>query len=300
MTFQEMIQALESFWAGEGCAIVQPYDREMGAGTFHPATFFGAQEPGETRVAYVQPCRRPTDGRYGENPNRLQRYYQFQVMVKPSPTESQSLYLRSLAALGIRLGDHDIRFVHDDWESPTLGAWGLGWEVWLDGMEVTQFTYFQEVAGIPLNPIPVEITYGLERLAMYLQGVSSVFDLEYAPGISYGRIHREGERQHSVYNFEEAPVDYLRGQFDFLESQAERLFARGLYLPGYEMVLGMSHAFNLLDARGSVSVAERQHFIGRVRGQARRAAHTYRESLEESPSSPEKTDESLSLREGIR
>lgn len=300
MTFQEMIQTLESFWSGEGCAIVQAYDREMGAGTFHPATFFGALEPGETRVAYVQPCRRPTDGRYGENPNRLQRYYQFQVLVKPSPAESQSLYLRSLEALGIRLSDHDIRFVHDDWESPTLGAWGLGWEVWLDGMEVTQFTYFQEVAGISLLPIPVEITYGLERLAMYLQGVSSVFDLEYARGISYGRLHREGERQHSVYNFEEAPVDYLRGQFDFLESQAERLFARGLYLPGYEMVLGMSHAFNLLDARGAVSVSERQHFIGRVRGQARRAAHTYRECLAATESAGEGADVLLSLREGAR
>ena len=282
MTFQEMVQALESFWSREGCAIVQPYDREMGAGTFHPATFFGALEPGETRVAYVQPCRRPTDGRYGENPNRLQRYYQFQVLVKPSPTESQSLYLRSLEALGIRLGDHDIRFVHDDWESPTLGAWGLGWEVWLDGMEVTQFTYFQEVAGISLTPIPVEITYGLERLAMYLQGVSSVFDLEYARGVSYGRLHQEGERQNSVYNFELAPVEHLRNQFDFLESQAEHLFGQGLYLPGYEMVLGMSHAFNLLDARGAVSVAERQHFIGRVRGQARRAAQTFRKGLEAS------------------
>jgi glycyl-tRNA synthetase alpha chain len=299
MTFQEMVQALESFWSREGCAIVQPYDREMGAGTFHPATFFGALEPGETRVAYVQPCRRPTDGRYGENPNRLQRYYQFQVLVKPSPAESQSLYLRSLEALGIRLGDHDIRFVHDDWESPTLGAWGLGWEVWLDGMEVTQFTYFQEVAGIPLTPIPVEITYGLERLAMYLQDVSSVFDLEYARGVSYGRLHQAGERQHSVYNFELAPVEHLRNQFDFLESQAEHLFARGLYLTGYEMVLGMSHAFNLLDARGAVSVSERQHFIGRVRGQARRAAHTFRKSLEESAVLPGEENGVPDLREEV-
>ncbi|MHB1927188.1 MAG: glycine--tRNA ligase subunit alpha [Leptospirillum sp.] len=282
MTFQEMIQALESYWSGEGCAIIQPYDKEMGAGTFHPATFFGALDPEETRVAYVQPCRRPTDGRYGENPNRLQRYYQFQVLIKPSPPESQALYLKSLEALGIRLADHDIRFVHDDWESPTLGAWGLGWEVWLDGMEVTQFTYFQEVAGIPLGAVPVEITYGLERLAMYLQGVANVFDLEYARGITYGRIHREGERQHSVFNFEEAPVEHLRQQFDFLESQAKGLFSRGLYLPGYEMVLGMSHAFNLMDARGAVSVSERQHFIGRVRGQAKLAAQTYRASLEDS------------------
>ncbi|MHB1285633.1 MAG: glycine--tRNA ligase subunit alpha [Leptospirales bacterium] len=280
MTFQDTIRTLQNFWANEGCAIVQPYDMEMGAGTFHPATFFGALEPGETRVAYVQPCRRPTDGRYGENPNRLQRYYQFQVLVKPSPEESQSVYLRSLEALGIRLQDHDIRFVHDDWESPTLGAWGLGWEVWLDGMEVTQFTYFQEVAGIPLTPIPVEVTYGLERLAMYLQGVSNVFDLIYAPGITYGKIHRENERQQSAYNFEEAPVQSLRQEFDFRETQADSLLSKGLYLPGYEMVLGMSHAFNLLDARGAVSVAERQHFIGRVRAQARKAARSFRDRLE--------------------
>ncbi len=280
MTFQDTIRTLQHFWANEGCAIVQPYDMEMGAGTFHPATFFGALEPGATRVAYVQPCRRPTDGRYGENPNRLQRYYQFQVLVKPSPEESQAIYLKSLEALGIRLRDHDIRFVHDDWESPTLGAWGLGWEVWLDGMEVTQFTYFQEVAGIPLNPIPVEVTYGLERLAMYLQGVSNVFDLMYAPGVTYGRIHRENERQQSFYNFEEAPVDSLRQEFDFREAQAESLLEKGLYLPGYEMVLGMSHAFNLLDARGAVSVAERQHFIGRVRAQARKAARSFRERIQ--------------------
>ncbi len=279
MTFQDTIRTLQNFWANEGCTIVQPYDMEMGAGTFHPATFFGALEPGETRVAYVQPCRRPTDGRYGENPNRLQRYYQFQVLVKPSPEESQAVYLRSLEALGIRLQDHDIRFVHDDWESPTLGAWGLGWEVWLDGMEVTQFTYFQEVAGIPLSPIPVEVTYGLERLAMYLQGVSNVFDLVYAPGITYGKIHRENERQQSAYNFEEAPVQSLRQEFDFRETQADSLLSKGLYLPGYEMVLGMSHAFNLLDARGAVSVAERQHFIGRVRAQARKAARSFRDRL---------------------
>jgi glycyl-tRNA synthetase alpha chain len=280
MNFQDMIRTLRDFWAREGCVLVEPYDIEMGAGTFHPATFFGALEPGETRVAYVQPCRRPTDGRYGENPNRLQKYYQFQVLVKPSPQESQAVYLRSLEALGIRIADHDIRFVHDDWESPTLGAWGLGWEVWLDGMEVTQFTYFQEVAGIALRPIPVEITYGLERLAMYLQGVSNVYDLSYSGSVTYGRLHRENERQQSAFNFEEAPVESLRQEFDLREAQAQALFDRKLYLPGYEHVLMMSHAFNLLDARGAVSQAERPHFIGRVRGQARKAARTFLESLE--------------------
>ncbi|MHB1605542.1 MAG: glycine--tRNA ligase subunit alpha [Leptospirales bacterium] len=291
MTFQDMIRTLQNFWANEGCAIVQPYDMEMGAGTFHPTTFFGALEPGPTRVGYVQPCRRPTDGRYGENPNRLQRYYQFQVLIKPSPEESQSVYLKSLAALGIRLQDHDIRFVHDDWESPTLGAWGLGWEVWLDGMEVTQFTYFQEVAGIPLTPIPVEVTYGLERLAMYLQGVSNVFDLIYSPGVTYGKIHLENERQQSCYNFEEAPVEFFRQEFDLREKQAEALFSKGLYLPGYEMVLKMSHAFNLLDARGAVSVSERQHFIGRVRGQARKAARSFQEQIQpENPDSVSSRD----------
>ena len=218
MTFQEMVMTLKAFWAKEGCLVLEPHDMEMGAGTFHPATFFGALGPRPTRVAYVQPCRRPTDGRFGENPNRLQQYYQFQVLIKPSPLRSQSLYLKSLEALGLNLTLHDIRFVHDDWESPTLGAWGLGWEVWLDGMEVTQFTYFQEVAGLSLNPISVEITYGLERLAMYLQGVSDVYDLKYNDSVTYGSIHRENERQQSIYNFERVMRDEVRGQFDFWES----------------------------------------------------------------------------------
>ena len=272
MTFQEMIQALESFWSGEGCAIVQPYDREMGAGTFHPATFFGALEPGETRVAYVQPCRRPTDGRYGENPNRLQRYYQFQVMVKPSPTESQSLYLRSLAALGIRLGDHDIRFVHDDWESPTLGAWGLGWEVWLDGMEVTQFTYFQQMAGYECRPPAAEITYGLERLTSYLANTEDVWHLEWAPGVTFADLYQRDEWEQGAYTFEWADPGLLGTQFSLFEQEAARLLAGGLVIPGYEQMLKASHAFNHLDARGAISPTERQTYLDRIRRLARSAA----------------------------
>jgi len=271
-TFQEMILALKGYWAKEGCLLPEPWDMEMGAGTFHPETFFGALGPKKKKAAYLQPCRRPTDGRYGENPNRLQRYYQFQVILKPSPLEPQTLYLKSLEALGITLSDHDIRFVHDDWESPTLGAWGLGWEVWLDGMEVTQFTYFQEIAGIPLSPITVEITYGLERLAMYLQGVENVYDLAYSGDVSYGDVHLENERQQSHFNFTKAPVEDLRNFFSHVEEQSTKLVEEGLYLPAYEMVLKMSHTFNLLDARGAVSTSERQRFIGRVRGRARAVA----------------------------
>ncbi len=278
--FQEMILTLKRYWGNEGCLLPEPWDMEMGAATFHPETFFGALGSRRKRTAYLQPCRRPTDGRYGENPNRLQRYYQFQVILKPSPDETQSLYLKSLEALGITLSDHDIRFVHDDWESPTLGAWGLGWEVWLDGMEVTQFTYFQEIAGIPLFPITVEITYGLERLAMYLQGVENVYDLAYSHDVTYGEVHQENERQQSHFNFSQAPVDALRESFSHWEEQSARLVSSGLYLPGYEMVLKMSHTFNLLDARGAVSTSERQRFIGRVRGRARAVALCAMESLE--------------------
>ena len=277
-TFQDMIMALKAFWAREGCLLLEPYDMEMGAGTFHPATFFGALGPGETRVAYLQPCRRPTDGRFGENPNRLQHYYQFQVLIKPSPVRSQSLYLKSLEALGLDISAHDIRFVHDDWESPTLGAWGLGWEVWLDGMEVTQFTYFQEVAGLSLAPISVEITYGLERLAMYLQGISNVFNLRYNDRVTYGRLFQENERQQSVFNFEKADRTVIREQFDFWECEAVTLLEEGLYRPAYERVLKMSHSFNLLDARGAVGTEERQRLIGRVRGAARKVAACYVET----------------------
>ena len=274
-TFQEMVTTLKAYWAREGCLVLEPYDMEMGAGTFHPATFFGALGPAETRVAYVQPCRRPTDGRYGENPNRLGQYYQFQVLLKPSPERSQALYLKSLESLGLALSDHDIRFVHDDWESPTLGAWGLGWEVWLDGMEVTQFTYFQEVAGLSLDPVSVEITYGLERLAMYLQGVSDVYALRYNDRVTYGELHRENERQQSLYNFEQVDQAAVRDQFDRLEREALDLLSLALYRPAYERVLKMSHSFNLLDARGAVGTEERQRLIGRVRGCARKVAALY-------------------------
>jgi len=269
------VTTLKAYWAREGCLVLELYDMEMGAGTFHPATFFGALGPAETRVAYVQPCRRPTDGRYGENPNRLGQYYQFQVLLKPSPERSQALYLKSLEALGLALSDHDIRFVHDDWESPTLGAWGLGWEVWLDGMEVTQFTYFQEVAGIPLAPVSVEITYGLERLAMYLQGVSNVYDLRYNDRVSYGDIFQENERQQSIANFEKTDREAVRREFDTLEKEAQSLLGDALYRPAYERVLRMSHSFNLLDARGAVGAEERQRLIGRVRGLARKVAALY-------------------------
>jgi glycyl-tRNA synthetase alpha chain len=275
LTFQEMVMTLKSFWAREGCLVLEPYDMEMGAGTFHPATFFGSLGPEETRVAYVQPCRRPTDGRFGENPNRLQQYYQFQVLIKPSPLRSQSLYLKSLEALGLNLSEHDVRFVHDDWESPTLGAWGLGWEVWLDGMEVTQFTYFQEVAGLSLDPVSVEITYGLERLAMYLQGVSDVYDLKYNGQVTYGSIHRDNERQQSIFNFERVNREAVREQFDFWEREALSLLEDSLFRPAYERVLKMSHSFNLLDARGAVGTEERQRLIGRVRGCARKVAALY-------------------------
>jgi glycyl-tRNA synthetase alpha chain len=281
MTFQDMVMTLKGFWAREGCLLLEPYDMEMGAGTFHPATFFGALGPQDTRVAYVQGCRRPTDGRFGENPNRLQHYYQFQVLLKPSPDRSQDLYLASLAALGLRTASHDIRFVHDDWESPTLGAWGLGWEVWLDGMEVTQFTYFQEVAGIALSPVSVEITYGLERLAMYLQGVSNVYDLRYNDRVTYGDIFQENERQQSISNFEKTDREWVRREFDQMESESRSLLEDGLYRPAYERVLRMSHCFNLLDARGAVGIEERQRLIGRVRGLARKVAALYTGKEEE-------------------
>ena len=278
-TFQELIFRLQTFWGAQGCVIAQPYDMEMGAGTFHPATFLRAIGPEPWRAAYVQPSRRPTDGRYGENPNRLQHYYQFQVILKPSPPNLQALYLESLSMLGINPQVHDIRFVEDNWESPTLGAWGLGWEVWLNGMEVTQFTYFQQVGGLDCRPVAGEITYGLERIAMYLQGVDSVYDLAWARHegqvVTYGDVYHQNEVEMSTYNFEQANVEILFGLFNHCEAEATRLIAAQLPLPAYEMMVKASHTFNLLDARRAISVTERQRYILRVRTLARSIAETY-------------------------
>jgi glycyl-tRNA synthetase alpha chain len=280
-TFQEVLLRLSRFWGEQNCALLQPYDIEVGAGTFHTATFLRAIGPEPWRAAYVQPSRRPKDGRYGENPNRLQHYYQFQVALKPSPPNIQELYIDSLRALGLDPSQHDIRFVEDDWESPTLGAWGLGWEVWLDGMEVTQFTYFQEVGSIPCKPVLGEITYGAERLAMYLQGVENEYDLVWAPGIRYGDVYHQNEVEQSTYNFEHSNVEWLFRQFGDYESEAKRLIEAGLPLPGYEMVMKASHSFNLLDARGAISVTERAAYIGRVRALARLVAQAYYASREQ-------------------
>ncbi|NLD10040.1 MAG: glycine--tRNA ligase subunit alpha [Xanthomonadaceae bacterium] len=278
-TFQEIILTLQQYWADKGCAVLQPYDMEVGAGTFHSATFLRALGPEPWAAAYVQPSRRPTDGRYGENPNRLQHYYQFQVVIKPSPDNIQELYLSSLEALGIDTETHDIRFVEDDWESPTLGAWGLGWEVWLNGMEVTQFTYFQQAGGLECKPVTGEITYGLERFAMYVQGVESVYDLVWSDGpfgkITYGDVFHQNEVEQSDYNFNHADTDYLFKSFTFYEGEVERLLAVDLVLPAYEMVLKASHAFNLLDARKAISVTERQSYILRVRKMASAVAESY-------------------------
>ena len=279
-TFQDIILTLQRYWAQQGCVLLQPYDMEMGAGTFHTATFLRALGPEPWKAAYVQPSRRPKDGRYGENPNRLQHYYQFQVVLKPSPANIQELYLDSLRALGIDTQVHDIRFVEDDWESPTLGAWGLGWEVWLNGMEVTQFTYFQEVGSLACKPVLGEITYGLERLAMYLQGVENVFDLTWTPGVTYGDVYHQNEVEQSKYNFEHSNVHWLLEQFNMFEQEAKRLMEAGLPLPGFEQVMKCSHAFNLLDARGAISVTERAAYIGRVRALARLVAQAYYNSRE--------------------
>lgn len=282
LTFQALILTLQNYWASRGCVVLQPYDMEVGAGTFHTATFLRALTPEKWNAAYVQPSRRPTDGRYGDNPNRLQHYYQFQVVLKPNPANIQELYLGSLKAIGIDTLTHDVRFVEDNWESPTLGAWGLGWEVWLNGMEVTQFTYFQQVGGIECFPVTGEITYGLERLAMYIQGVDSVYDLVWADGefgrVTYGDVFHQNEVEQSAYNFEHADVAKLFELFDFYEEQADKLVAVNLPLPAYEMVLKASHAFNLLDARGAISVTERQRFILRVRTLARKVAISYTEA----------------------
>ena len=284
MTFQEFIQSLERYWSDQGCVLIQPLDLEVGAGTFHPATFLRSIGPEPWSAAYVQPSRRPTDGRYGENPNRLQHYYQYQVVMEPSPEDFQELYLGSLKSVGIDPAVHDIRFVEDNWESPTLGAWGLGWEVWLNGMEVTQFTYFQQAGGLECKPVMGEITYGIERLAMYLQEVDSVYDLVWTNvggrTVTYGEVFHQNEVEQSTYNFEYANIDELFHWFDVCEGEARKLVELGLPLPAYEQVLKASHTFNLLDARKAISVTERQRFILRVRDLARRVAETYYASRE--------------------
>jgi glycyl-tRNA synthetase alpha chain len=275
-SFQELILRLQTYWGGKGCLLLQPYDMEVGAGTFHPATTLRALGPEPWKAAYVQPSRRPTDGRYGENPNRLQHYYQFQVILKPSPMDLQDLYLESLYALGIDPRLHDLRFVEDDWESPTLGAWGLGWEVWCDGMEVSQFTYFQQVGGIDCRPVSGELTYGLERLAMYVQGVENVYDLDFnGEGVSYGDVFLRAEREFSTFNFEIADTETLFRHFADAEAECARILERGLALPAYDQCLKASHTFNLLDARGVISVTERQAYIGRVRTLAKACAEAW-------------------------
>jgi glycyl-tRNA synthetase alpha chain len=282
MYFQDVILSLQKYWCDKGCVLYQPYDIEVGAGTFNPATFLYCLGPEPWNVAYVEPSRRPTDGRYGENPNRLQHYYQFQVLMKPSPDNIQDLYLDSLRNLGIKPEDHDIRFVEDDWESPTLGAWGLGWEVWLDGMEITQFTYFQQAGGIDLKPVSGEITYGLERITMYLQGVESVYDLKWNKDVSYGDVYHNNEVQYSKHNFEVADTDMLFKLFEMYEKECIRIVETGLPLPAYDYCLKCSHTFNLLDARNAISVTERTGYIGRVRNLAKLCAESYlamRESM---------------------
>ena len=300
MNFQDMIFALKSFWSSQGCIIYEPYDVEKGAGTMNPATFLRTLGPEPWHVAYVEPSRRPADGRYGDNPNRLYQHHQFQVICKPSPDNIQELYLKSLETLGINPAEHDIRFVEDNWESPTLGAWGLGWEVWLNGMEVTQFTYFQQVGGVECYPVTGEITYGLERLAMYLQGVDSVYDLVYSDGpfgkVTYGDVFHQNEVEQSTFNFEHANVDKLFDLFDFYESEANRLMELQLPLPAYEMVIKASHSFNLLDARRAISVTARQQYILRVRTLARNIAQSYllaRAKLGFPMATPELRDEVL-------
>ena len=279
-SFQNLILKLQNYWAEKGCAIAQPFDMEVGAGTFHPATFLRSIGPEPWKAAYVQPSRRPSDGRYGENPNRLQHYYQFQVLLKPSPSDIQDLYLDSLSAIGIDLNIHDVRFVEDNWESPTLGAWGLGWEVWLNGMEVSQFTYFQQVGGLPCKPISGELTYGLERLAMYLQGVDSVYDLIWTEGLTYGDVYHQNEVEQSKFNFEIANTDVLFRQFDEAEEMNSKLIKEELSFPAYEQTMKASHIFNLLDARRAISVTDRARFISRVRAMSQKVAQAYYDSRE--------------------
>jgi glycyl-tRNA synthetase alpha chain len=277
--YQEMIASLERYWADYGCVLMQPYHTELAAGTMNPATFLRSLGPGEWKTAYVEPVIRPTDGRYGENPFRFQHYFQYQVLLKPAPEDVLDLYFNSLEALGIDTKKHDVRLVEDDWEQPTLGAWGLGWEIWCDGMEVTQFTYFQQVGGLEIELVPAEITYGLERLAMFLQGKRSALDLEWAPGVRWGDVYRESEREWSIYNFEVAPIDILTRRFEEHEAESRMLLERELPLPAYDQVLKCSHTFNLLDARGAISVTERAAYIGRVRTLARKVAQLYVEKI---------------------
>ena len=275
LSFQDIILRLQQYWGEQGCVIMQPYDSEVGAGTFHTATTLRSLGPAEWRTCYAQPCRRPADGRYGENPNRMQHYYQFQVLLKPSPDNVQDLYLDSLRAIGIDVEQHDVRFVEDDWESPTLGAWGLGWEVWLNGMEVSQFTYFQQVGGIDLSPASVELTYGLERLTMYLQGVESVYDIKWNDNITYGDVYHQNEYEQSCYNFDQSDADMLLRHFNDYEKECLRLIDVKLPLPAYDYCLKCSHTFNLLDARGAISITERAGYIARVRTLASGVAHLY-------------------------
>jgi glycyl-tRNA synthetase alpha chain len=279
--YQEMIASLERYWADYGCVVMQPYHTEVAAGTMNPATFLRSLGPDEWKTAYVEPVIRPTDGRYGENPFRFQHYFQYQVLLKPAPEDVLDLYFASLEALGIDTKKHDVRLVEDDWEQPTLGAWGLGWEIWCDGMEVTQFTYFQQLGGLEIELVPAEITYGLERLAMFLQGKRSALDLEWAPGVVWGDVYRESEREWSIYNFEAAPVDVLTRRFEEHEAECRALLDRELPLPAYDQVLKCSHTFNLLDARGAISVTERAAYIGRVRTLARKVAQLYVEKIAE-------------------
>ena len=281
LTYQDMILKLKSFWGKQGCMIREPYDLEKGAGTFNPDTFLRSLGPEPWNVAYVEPSRRPADGRYGENPNRLGYYFQFQVIMKPSPDNIQDLYLKSLESLGFKLDEHDIRFVHDDWESPTLGAWGLGWEVWLDGMEITQFTYFQQVGGIDLSPIPVEITYGTERIAMYLQNVNNVFDIQWNDKFTYGDLHKELEYEFSKYNFEIADIEMYRKHFEQYENECKRAIENGTILPAYDLTIKSSHVFNILDARNAISVTERESYILRIRKLASMCATAYLKKREE-------------------
>ncbi len=290
MDLQTIILRLQSYWAGQGCLLWQPYDVEKGAGTMNPATFLRALGPDPWAVAYVEPSRRPADGRYGENPNRLYQHLQYQVVIKPAPSRIQELYLESLAALGLSLREHDIRFVEDNWESPTLGAWGLGWEVWLDGMEITQFTYFQQVGGIDVEKVPVELTYGLERIAVYIQDRHSVFDLDWTGKIRYGDLFQRAEREHSLYSFEKADQEMLLQLFDLYEAEAARILKAGLVLPAYDYILKCSHTFNLLEARGAISVTERTGYIGRVRHLSRECAKAYLRQLK-AESSPIGTEE---------
>ena len=290
ITFQELILRLQRFWADTGCLIAQPYDMEVGAGTFHPLTFFKALGPDPWKAAFVQPSRRPTDGRYAENPLRAQRYYQYQVILKPSPADVQALYLKSLEAMGIDLKAHDVRFVQDDWESPTLGAWGLGWEVWLDGLEVTQFTYFQQMGGIDLQSISAEITYGLERIAMFLQGKLDLYALQWNETHTYGGVHRQDEIESSTYNFEQADIEFQRQSFDKAAAKSKQLLEAGLILPAYEQLLKTSHAFNLLDARGAVSQNERPTLIAGIRNSAKRCTEAYLKRV-----SPKESDASRKI-----